>query len=77
MIATNNEFNKLLSLLQVRLLKQLILVLLFSGLLSFAFLDNQRYYFAWFAFVPLLLAVDQASMKKTYFLGVCAGEACL
>jgi apolipoprotein N-acyltransferase len=55
------------------ILQQLLLVLLFSGLLSIAFLDAERFYLTWFAFVPLLFAIDKATLLRTYLLGVFAG----
>lgn len=50
-----------------------MLVASFSGLLSAAFLDYQYYYLAWFAFVPLLAAVDNESFTATYVLGLIGG----
>ncbi len=54
-------------------LRQLLLVFVFGGVLSIAFLDSSHYYFTWFAFVPLLFAVENAGAIKTYLLGVLAG----
>lgn len=48
-------------------------MLLFSGLLSIPYLDFDWFYFTWFAFVPLLFAIQNASLRKTYFLGTLAG----
>ncbi len=53
--------------------KLILLILLFCGLLSIPYLDFDRYYFTWFAFVPLLFAIEKASLKKTYFLATLAG----
>lgn len=58
------------------LFQQLLLALLFAGLLSIAFLDSKQYYLTWFAFVPLLFALENASPIKTYLLGLVAGLAC-
>jgi len=52
---------------------QTLLALLFAGLLSIPFLDQNKFYFAWFAFIPLLFAIENASLKRTYFLGLLAG----
>lgn len=70
---SNITADRLLSVLQIPLLQQLLLVFLFSGLLSIAFLDSDRFYLTWFAFVPLLFAIEKATLTKTYFLGVIAG----
>jgi apolipoprotein N-acyltransferase len=56
-------------------IQQLLLVLLFAGLLSLAFLDHQLYYLAWFAFVPLLYSVEHSGVRQTYILGLIAGLA--
>ena len=53
--------------------KLVLLILLFCGLLSIPYLDFERYYFTWFAFVPLLFAIEKASLKKTYILATIAG----
>ncbi len=53
--------------------KLVLLILLFCGLLSIPYLDFERYYFTWFAFVPLLFAIEKASLKKTYILATLAG----
>lgn len=52
---------------------QLLLAALFSGLLSIAFLDHSRFYFAWVAYIPILFAIERASYWRTYVLGVVAG----
>lgn len=54
-------------------LNQCLLILIFAVLISLAFLESDYYYFAWFAFVPLLLALDGASLLKTYVLSLLAG----
>lgn len=53
--------------------KPLLQALLFSGLLSIAFLEREYFYFAWVAFVPMLFALENASLLKTYLLGLVAG----
>lgn len=55
--------------------QQLLLVLLFAGLLSLAFLDYQLYYLIWFAFIPLLFSVEHSGVRQTYILGLIAGLA--
>lgn len=57
-------------------IQQLLLVLLFAGLLSLAFLDYQLYYLTWFAFIPLLFSVEHSGARQTYILGLIAGSAC-
>jgi apolipoprotein N-acyltransferase len=52
---------------------QLLLVMLFAGLLSLAFLDNDYYLATWVAFVPLLFAVEKTTLAKTYLLVLIAG----
>lgn len=47
--------------------------LLFSGMLSIAFLDHNRFYLSWFAFTPLLFAIDKTTLKTTYLLSLTAG----
>jgi len=54
-------------------LRQLLLVFVFGGVLSIAFLDSSHFYLTWFAFVPLLFAVENAGAIKTYLLGILAG----
>lgn len=54
-------------------LAQLLLVMLFAGLLSLAFLDHDYYFATWIAFVPLLFAVEKTTLAKTYLLGLIAG----
>ena len=56
-----------------KVFKLCLLVLLFSGLLSIPFLDFERYYLTWIAFVPLLFAIENANIFKTYLLGTIAG----
>jgi apolipoprotein N-acyltransferase len=55
------------------LFNQVLAVLLFAGMLSIAFLEPRWYILTWFAFVPLLFAIEGASLLKTYLLGVLAG----
>jgi apolipoprotein N-acyltransferase len=56
-------------------LRQLLLIMLFAGLLSLAFLNHAYYFVSWFAFVPLLFAVEKTTLAKTYLLGLIAGFA--
>ncbi len=44
-----------------------------AGLLSLALLDHERFYLVWFAFIPILYAIEKASMMMAYSLGVIAG----
>jgi apolipoprotein N-acyltransferase len=53
--------------------KNILLVFLFSGSLSVAYLDFQYFYLTWFAFVPLLFLVNQKSLLHTYTWGTLAG----
>lgn len=53
--------------------KQSLLALLTAGLLSIPFLDNQHFYLSWLAFVPLLFAIENTSLKRSYLLGLIAG----
>lgn len=55
------------------LLQSLLLAMLFSGLLSLALLDHGRFYWVWFAFIPMLYAIEKMSLAMTYLLGVIAG----
>lgn len=54
-------------------LKPLLQTMIFAGLLSIAFLEQDYFYFAWVAFVPMLFALENASLLKTYLLGLIAG----
>lgn len=54
-------------------LTQILLVLLSSGLLSVAYLDSDYFLLTWVAFVPLLFAIEQATLKRTYLLGLLMG----
>lgn len=65
---TNSKFSRYWS-----LLKSLLQAMLFGGMLSLAFLDGAQYYLTWFAFIPLLFAVERASFATTYLLGLAAG----
>lgn len=55
------------------LLKAILLALITSGLLSIAFLDADYYLLTWFAFVPMLFALQKASYLKIYCLSLLAG----
>ncbi|MCL1126510.1 apolipoprotein N-acyltransferase [Shewanella surugensis] len=54
-------------------LQSLLLAMLFAGLLSLALLDHGRFYWVWFAFIPMLYAIEKTSLAVTYLLGVIAG----
>lgn len=63
-----SSFNRFLY--QVR---PLLLALIFAGLISIVFLENNYYFLAWFGFVPILFAIEKMSLFKTYLLGLFAG----
>lgn len=67
------NLSQLVLIFRIDLLQQLLSVLIFSGLLSISFLDGRLFYFAWFAFVPLLFAIERASYIKVYWLGIFGG----
>lgn len=54
-------------------LQKSLLALLFAGSLSLAYLDHDLFLFAWFAFVPLLVATRNTSLIATYLISVLAG----
>ncbi len=53
--------------------QQGVLAILSGLLLSLAFLDAQYYVFAWFAYLPFLIAINGASLIRSYCLGLIAG----
>ena len=55
--------------------QQVLLSLLSGGLMAIPHLNPELYYFAWVAFVPLLIAIDQSSLKKSYCFGLLFGLA--
>ncbi len=55
------------------LLASLFGILLFSALLSIAFLEQSKFFFTWFAFVPLLLVIRNVSLVRVYWLSTLAG----
>lgn len=57
----------------VGLVNQIVLALIFAGLLALSFLDYDLYLLAWIAFVPLLLATENITVYRTYFLGLLGG----
>ncbi len=62
-------------LLTLTILPQALLALVSGALLSLSFLDAQYYFFAWFAFVPLLSAIKGANLTRTYCMGLLSGLA--
>ncbi|RBP50680.1 apolipoprotein N-acyltransferase [Arenicella xantha] len=54
-------------------LKQLMLMFIFAALLSAAFIRQSDFFFTWIAFVPLLFALEKASLKRSYLLGLFGG----
>jgi len=54
---------------------QTILALLSGGLLSLSFLDAQYYLVSWVAFIPFLIAINGASLPRSYYLGLVSGLA--
>jgi apolipoprotein N-acyltransferase len=59
--------------LSTSIILKLLLALLSGFLLSLAFLDHDYFYCAWLGFIPLLLAIDKASLIQSYLLGLIAG----
>ena len=57
-------------------LQPILLALLFAGTLSISFLDHDYFYLTWFAFIPLLFAVEGAGLVKTYLIGLIGGFVC-
>ena len=53
--------------------QNLLLALLSGTLLALAFLDHQYFYCAWLAFIPLLFAIEKASLKASYLIGLITG----
>lgn len=53
--------------------QRILLVLVFAGALSLAFLDLDYYPIVWCAFVPLLLAIHKQTRLKIYLLGLTGG----
>lgn len=56
-------------------LQQSMLALLSGLLLSLPFLFAQYFYLTWFALVPFLVALEGASLKRSYLLGLVCGIA--
>jgi len=67
---TNSSRDSLLSIWQ-----QSLLALLSGALLSLSFLDAQYYFVCWVAFIPLLIAINGASLPRSYCLGLVSGLA--
>ncbi|WP_299011095.1 apolipoprotein N-acyltransferase, partial [uncultured Shewanella sp.] len=55
------------------LVQSLLLVMIFAGLLSLTLLESEVFYLAWFAFIPILFAIEKASLMRAYSLGIIAG----
>lgn len=55
--------------------QQTILAALSGVLLSVSFLASQFYIFAWIAFIPFLMAINGASLFRSYCLGLISGLA--
>jgi apolipoprotein N-acyltransferase len=55
--------------------QQNLLALTSGVLLSLSVLDAGHYLFAWIAFVPFLIAINGASLRKSYWLGFISGLA--
>ena len=69
----SNEAASVNMLNSLMITKPVILSLISGLLLSLAFLDVDLYFLSWFAFVPLLAAIEHASPKKSFFLGLSFG----
>lgn len=41
--------------------------------MALAFLDHDRFYFAWIAFIPFLFAIEGASVRRAYLVGALSG----
>jgi apolipoprotein N-acyltransferase len=52
---------------------RLLLALLSGAVLSLAFLSEAHFFFAWFGFIPLLLAVEKTTLLQSYLIGLVAG----
>ncbi len=55
------------------ILPRCTLAILSGALLALPFLFDQLYLFSWIAFVPLMLAVQDLSVKNSYLVGMLAG----
>jgi len=53
--------------------QQSLLAILSGALLSLSFLEAQYYFFAWIAFVPFLIAINGASLLRSYYIGFISG----
>lgn len=53
--------------------QRLLLALISGALLAVPFLAPHYYWLTWLAFVPLLMAIDQVSLKAAYGLGLASG----
>jgi len=60
---------------QLAFIKPFSLSVLSGGLMALPYLNANLFFIAWFAFVPLLVAIDNASSKNSFFLGLSFGLA--
>jgi len=67
---TSWSYNKLSTLIQ-----KTLFALLSGGLLSLSFLDAAYYFVVWVAFIPFLIAINGASLRRSYCLGLISGLA--
>jgi len=54
-------------------LSPIILSVIAGGLLAFSFLDANLFFLTWFAFIPLLLAIEKSTPKSSFFYGLVFG----
>ena len=59
--------------LSTSIILKLLLALLSGFVLSLAFLEHNYFYYAWFGFIPLLLAIDKTTLIQSYLLGLITG----
>ena len=59
--------------LSTSIILKLLLALLSGFVLSLAFLEHNYFYYAWFGFIPLLLAIDKTTLIQGYLLGLITG----
>ena len=56
-----------------RVIKSSLLAIISGLVLSIPCLDYDYFYFAWVGFVPLLYALENQSLRSSYFYGLLAG----
>ena len=71
----NNSRSAFLSLITRSTNAQMLLAMLSGLFIALPFVSASFFYTTWFAFIPVLLAIQQASLTKTYGLGLICGTA--